>query len=126
MMSEPIDKISTKYVAVNKDTKFEKGDFITFTFIGPGDEVKDLSTDDLMGLVDRVEDRYVTIIFSHEPIKNGVVSILNLNRRMVVKMNGYSSTSILSKEGVTLAELPLADVVNMAPSIIIKNMMERK
>ncbi len=124
-MTEPIDKINTKYVAVTKDQQFEKGDIITFVFIGSDDQLKNVSQNNLMGLVDRVEGRYVSLIFSHTPVKDGVIAHMSLDTRMTVKMNGYSKMSLLGENGVLDVELPLADVVNHDPSIIIKNMLER-
>jgi hypothetical protein len=124
-MTEPIDIINCKYVGVDKNQEFQNGDIITFVFSDANAEMKDITENNLIGRVDRVEGRYVTLIFSHEIVKNGEVNNISLNRQMVVKMNGYARVSLMGLSGVTPMDLPLADVVNMPPSIIIKNMVER-
>ena len=125
-IQDPINKIGVNYVGVDKDTVLEKGDIITFVFVADGSEMENITGNNLMGLIDRVEDRYVTISFSHTPIKDGEISYVSLDRIMVVKMNGHARVSWVGPNGVTASQLPLADVVNQSPSVVVKNMMERK
>jgi len=125
-MTDPINTLGKKYISVDQDAKFEKGDIINFVLVDYDAEMKDISSNNLIGLVNKVEDRYITIFFSMEPVEDGKVSHLNLNMEIVVKMNGYSKTSIATETGVATVNLPLADVVNSQKSIIIKSMFERE
>jgi hypothetical protein len=119
------DKTKAKYIDVNKDTQFEKGDFVTFVFINPEAQMEDINKNSKVALVNRVEGRYIGLSFSEEPLKNGEVAFMHLNQSMTVRMNGYSTVSSIGMDGVIVWELPLADVVNMQASIVIKSMMER-
>ena len=113
------------FVVVDKDHKFIRGDVVTFVFINPEAKMTDITPNSLVGLVDRVEDRYITLRYSLEPTIPGKLVMVNLNRSMVVKMNGYSRVSSMGMDGVNMMDLPLADVVNIDTSIIIKSMKKR-
>ena len=121
-----IDLTKRKHTAVTKDQQFEAGDVVTFVFLNANDEIKDMNINNLLGLIHKVEGRYVTMSFSQEPIVNGEIRLLKMDRSMVVKMNGYSKVSLVGENGVTTMEIPLADVLNIGVSIIFKNMLERE
>ena len=88
--------------------------------------MKELNQASLLGLIERVEDRYVTLAYSLVPIKNGEVDFKSLDRRTVIKMNGYARMSLIGPEGVTQVEAPIADIVNVyTPYLVIKYMLER-
>lgn len=63
-MKNFINTIGLKHIEINKDTKFQEGDIITFVIANNDIELKDLSKVGLVGLISKVEDRYITIKFS--------------------------------------------------------------
>ena len=126
-MTEPVDFTGAKYVSCTKDQVFEIGDIIVFIFTKDGSETADLnSPTNLMARVENVEGRYITLRFTITPLKDGEQNEVFLDRNMTVKINGCAGISLVGPEGVSRVMVPIADVVNSEPYIIIKTMVERK
>ncbi len=123
---EFFNAIGRNYVVVDEKTEFIVGDIVTFIVSKDGEEPRDIEGNNLIGMIKKIEDRYITLLFSIDPVVNGVVKYIYMDRWMVVKRNGYATVSSLGKDGVLTARIPLLDVVNMPSFIVIKNMMERQ
>lgn len=106
-----------------KDYQFEVGNIIKFIFLDKEDKFSGDINNSFIGIVVRLEGRYLTIDFATKQALSNEVTYVRPDRSMTVKLNGYSKFSIVSNTGVTEHDMPLADIVNIGQSIIIKNVL---